>query len=235
MYLTTNDIREEFGELLLDKDFVIDKTGCKMLELIGVSFIADESIFRKPNMDYVERELEWYNSMSCNVNDIPGETPKIWKQVATDDGTINSNYGWCIFSDGNGNQYNNVKLELLKNPLSRRALMIYNRPSMHKDYKYNGMSDFICTNAVQYMIRKAKLNAVVMMRSNDAIFGYLNDYQWQLYVLNKLAKDLNVEPGDIIWNVGSLHVYEQHFYLVDHFWNTGKTSIPKKEYTGKWK
>jgi thymidylate synthase len=82
------------------------------------------------------------------------------------------------------------------------------------DYNANGMSDFMCTNAVQYMIRDGKLNAVVQMRSNDVVFGYKNDYAWQKFVLDKLAADLEVTPGRIIWNAGSLHVYERHFKLV---------------------
>jgi thymidylate synthase len=52
------------------------------------------------------------------------------------------------------------------------------------------------------------------MRSNDVVFGYKNDYYWQEYVLKKLAKDLDVEVGTIMWNVTSLHVYEKHFHLI---------------------
>ena len=119
-----------------------------------------------------------------------------------------------IFSDENGKQYRNVLNELKQNPFSRRATMIYTRPSIWSDYNKDGMSDFICTNAVGYLIRDGKLHAHVMMRSNDVVFGYKNDYYWQEYVLKKLAKDLNVEVGTIMWNCTSLHVYERHFNLI---------------------
>jgi thymidylate synthase len=92
--------------------------------------------------------------------------------------------------------------------------MIYTRPSIWSDYNKQGMSDFICTNAVGYLIRDNKLHANVQMRSNDVVFGYKNDYYWQEYVLKKLAKDLDVEVGTIMWNVTSLHVYEKHFHLI---------------------
>jgi thymidylate synthase len=72
----------------------------------------------------------------------------------------------------------------------------------------------MCTNAVQYMIRHGALHAVVQMRSNDAVFGYKNDYAWQKHVLDRLSDELNIPAGDIHWNVGSLHVYERHFDLV---------------------
>lgn len=210
-----NTIREEFKWLLANEFYVEDKSGVKLLEIVNASFIADEpSIFGKPNHSYIEREIEWYKSMSLNVNDIPGETPAVWKQVATPDGRINSNYGWCIWSRENGEQYNNVLHELRQKPTSRRATMIYTRPSMWVDYSRDGMSDFMCTNAVQYVIRDQALHAIVQMRSNDVFYGYRNDYAWNEHVLKMLSYDLDVSPGIIYWNVGSLHVYERNFNLV---------------------
>lgn len=209
------NIRNSFYQKLVKEEYVIDKTGVKTLEIMNASFIADHpAIIGTVNEDYVERELAWYKSQSLNVNDIPGETPAIWKSVATEDGYINSNYGWCIWSDENHNQYTNVLDELKKNPDSRRANMIYTRPTMHSDYNRNGMSDFMCTNNVQYLIRNGELNALVYMRSNDAVFGYKNDWAWQKHVLDSLCKELNVPAGQIYWNVSSLHIYERHFGLL---------------------
>ena len=213
--LDVKDIRKEFLYKLMHADFVIDKTGCKMLEIMGASFNADEPvIFGTLNTDYAKREVEWYESQSLNVHDIPGETPAIWLAISGGGGCINSNYGYLIFSEENGYQYKNVLNELKQNPFSRRATMVYNRPSIWTDYNKQGMSDFICTNAVGYMIRDGKLHANVQMRSNDVVFGYKNDYYWQEYVLKKLAKDLDVEVGTIMWNCTSLHVYEKHFHLI---------------------
>ena len=211
--LKVEDIRQHFIGELMDSNFVTDKTGVKTIEMIGATFEADEpTIFGEVNDEYVERELEWYRSMSLFVEDIPGKTPAIWQQVASKHGKINSNYGWAIWHSKNYCQYENVRHELMNFPNSRRAVMIYTRPSMWDDYNENGMSDFMCTNAVQYMIRDGQLVAIVQMRSNDVVFGYRNDYAWQKYVANQLTKDLglDVEPK-IIWHVGNLHVYERHF------------------------
>lgn len=212
---TVKGVREYFINALERGWFVTDKTGVKTIEMIGACFIADEpAIFGTPNEQYIKNEIDWYKSMSLNVHDIPGGPPAIWKQVSDKDGFVNSNYGWCIWSSVNGHQYEHVVEELKSNPESRRAVMIYTRPNMWDHYNYNGRSDFMCTNAVQYMIRDGKLYSVVQMRSNDVVYGYKNDYAWQKYVLDYLAADLKVPAGDIIWNVGSLHVYERHFDLV---------------------
>ena len=222
--MIVRDIRIALYNKLIKKEFVTDKTGVKTVEVMNAAFIANEpAIFGTLNHDYIERELQWYKSISRNVNDIPGGPPEIWKRVATPDGYINSNYGWCIWSDENYNQYTNVLDELKSNPDSRRATMIYTRPTMHTDYKLNGMSDFMCTNTVQYLVRDGKLHSLVYMRSNDAIFGYKNDYAWQKHVLDELAKELSLPAGDIYWNVASLHVYERHFDLIkDRIYSEGK-------------
>ena len=224
--MTIQSIRDYFVEQYKAQKFVVDKTGVSTLELVGASFCADEpSIFGDVNDDYVERELEWYLSQSLYVKDIPGKVPKIWQDVASRDGKINSNYGYLVFNSENFAQYENVLMELSRSPNSRRAVMIYTRPTMHSNWCVDGMSDFVCTNAVQYMIRDGALQVVVQMRSNDVVYGYRNDYAWQKYVQNKLVYDYNcgtkkadkIVAGDITWQVGSLHVYERHYSLIEKY------------------
>jgi thymidylate synthase len=224
--MTIEQVRSYFVEQYTTKNFVIDKTGVSTIELVGASFCANEpSIFGELNDDYIERELKWYLSQSLFVKDIPGKVPKIWQDVASRDGKINSNYGYLVFNSENFAQYENVLTELTRSPNSRRAVMIYTRPSMHSNWNVDGMSDFVCTNAVQYMIRSGELQVVVQMRSNDAWAGYRNDYAWQKYVQDKLVYDYNcgtkkadkIVAGNITWQVGSLHVYDRQFYLIEKY------------------
>lgn len=222
--IKTDDMRYYFCNELRQKNFVTDKNGGKLIEMIGACFLADKpSIFGTPNQDYITREIAWYNSQIGNVNAISGKTPEAWKMAANDYGQVNSNYGQLIYSDKYFNQYGRVLDELLENDEGRRATMVYNRPSIWEEYNEEGKSDFICTNAVTYYIRNDKLFCVVQMRSNDVVFGYKNDYAWQLHVLETLVEDYNqckneiIEPitcGDIIWQVQNMHVYERHFDLV---------------------
>ena len=214
-----SDVRDYFiGAKNHDYATTTDKTGVKCIELIGASFEADEpAIFGTPNVEYIQKEIDWYKSQSRNINDIYGigsMPPAAWQYAANKDGMINSNYGYLIWSKDNGNQYDKCLAELKANPNSRRAMMIYNRPEIWDEYNLEGMSDFICTNSVAYYIRNGKLHCSVSMRSNDVIYGYKNDYAWQQYVLQQLSNDLDVEPGKMIWQVQNLHVYEKHFDLI---------------------
>ena len=224
----TSDIKHYFINALDKEDFVMDRSGQKTIELIGASFFADQPvIFGTPNESYIEIEKAWYESQSTNVNWITEtynrNVPEAWKLAANQFGQINSNYGHLIYSDKYHHQYGQVLDELLTNPDGRRASMIYTRPSIWMEYNEDGKNDFICTNAVTYYIRDNYLQSVVQMRSNDVVFGYKNDYAWQLYVLEQMVKDYNdckedgtpeLKVGDIIWQVQNLHVYERHFHLV---------------------
>lgn len=224
---TVKDIRIVLAQKLKNQEFVIDKSGSKTIEILGATFKANEDfIFGDVNWEYVKREIDWYKSKSLYVKDIPGKTPVIWEQVSDSEGKINSNYGYLIYSQENHFQYKCALNELLQNTFSRRAEMIYTRPSIWNEYNKDGMSDFICTDAVQYFVRDGKLYAHVRMRSNDLIYGYKNDRSWQDYVLTELVNDYNkcsdqkVIKGDIIWTAGSAHIYERHFYLIEDWANT---------------
>ena len=211
---SVNSIREQFiskyKNSFVYPDHNIEKDG--NLEILGASFIADEpTIFGKPNEAYQQAEVAWYDSQVCNVNkleDFYGKVPVIWKRdAANTHGDINSNYGYLVYHKENGSQYDNVVQQLKQNPNSRRATMVYE----------HGKNDFVCTNAVTYYIKNNRLLAVVQMRSNDAVFGYINDLFWQQRILDRLAIDLEVESGEIIWQAQSLHVYPRHFHLIKEF------------------
>ena len=233
--LHINEVRRQFSNLLLTDRFEVNKDGSRVLEMVGCTFDAtgQETIFGKPNYGYINDEIRWYNSMSRKPSDLKS-TPKIWKDIMSRHGYINSNYGWCIFSnkhtdtyEHNHDQYAEVYETLRKHPSSRQAVMIYTRPTMHKDAFDDGMHDFMCTNTVQYLIRDNKLHCVVNMRSNDAVFGYKNDWAWQNHILWRLANDLGIPPGNITWQTGSLHVYERHFYLIEE-WQKEQNAHLKK-------
>lgn len=223
--MTTEDIKNQLKEKYTSNKFRIGKYG-KTIEIQNAHFLADKDwIIREPNYDYASREIEWYNLQSLDVNDIPGGPPKIWKQCADKDGKINSNYGWCIFSNENHNQFESCINRLLDDPFTREACMLYTRPSMQQECNTNGRHDFMCTYSTQVFLNEAgdnlSLDYTVFMRSSDAVFGYNNDCLWHRHVMNKMVDELNqhdlhVIAGNLIWNACSLHVYERHFkYLAE--------------------
>lgn len=230
--LSVKQIRDIFiGIYEKEEEFVLDRSGKRVIEIVGAQFIADEpTIFGELNIEYAQKELQWYYSMNLNVNAMVGGPPTQWLKTADSQGFVNSNYGWAVFHQNNGDQYGHVIKELMNNPYSRRAVMIYTRPQMWCDYNKDGRNDFMCTNDVQYIIRDNSVHSIVNMRSNDAIWGYKNDFFWQDHVHDIVVNSLQdagmpVEKGKMIWNAGSLHIYDRHFNLIEEF--------IKNEYKGR--
>ena len=216
--MNVEGIRCRFAEIRGEKP-----SDDETIEIVGACFEADEpSIFGTVDYTYVEREIKWYESMSFDVNDIPGDVPEVWQKVSSDEGLVNSNYGFLFFSHGNADQFGHVVDELKRDKSSRRAVAVYTRPTIHYESQYHGMQDFICTNAVQYFVRDNCLDAVVQMRSNDAVYGYKNDFAWQRYAQMQVLGALKtsypgLKLGKITWQVGSLHMYPKHLHLIDEW------------------
>lgn len=230
------DIRTHFINELENERFTIDRTGQLTIEIIGANFIADEpAIFGKPSKEYIDAEIKWYESCSTNINDIHGamkSPPAAWIGAADEYGNVNSNYGHLLFTEKYFKQFDRAFDELWKNPDSRRAQMVYNRPSVWVEFNEGGKSDFICTNAQTFYIRDGSLHMASQMRSNDVVFGYKNDYAWAQYLMDKFIDRWNIEAninntvttsgdpipiikkGLLFWQVMNLHVYERHFNLV---------------------
>lgn len=229
----TKDILDQLKMKYKSNDFRYINGNVKTVEVQNAHFVADKDwIVREPNYEYAIREIAWYDSMSLYVDDITGKIPAIWQNVCDIDGKINSNYGWCIYSEENGSQYKNCLYTLEHDTNSRQGVMIYNRPNMYNDAVKNHMHDFMCTFAVQCFLNKCadgyNLKYIVYQRSSDAIFGFNNDHLWHKEVQRRLATDLekyfnndknndiHVHCDPIEFNCGSIHVYERHFqYLED--------------------
>lgn len=224
--IKNNDvIRTEVQDLLVWKYKSGLKTG-NTWELVDVHLTLNPyqpylSIFNRPfKHDYLDKEHKWYMSQDLSIKGWMDDI-KIWNWCASkdDEKKINSNYGWCIFSAENGNQYENC-LEKLKNDVNtREALMIYTRPSMHNDAVENGKHDFMCTVSAQVMIRENRLYYIVTQRSCDLVTGLSFDFPWHCFVYQMLFEELKrmypeLEQGSIFYNIGSLHVYERHENLL---------------------
>lgn len=229
----TGFIREEFMRLYREEDFTTGKN--KTVEICGLQFLADEpSFFGLPDLDYIEREKKWYLLQSLNVKDIPKPIPKIWTDVADEDGEVNSNYGYLVFGVENHGQFQFAMSQLKRDPNTRRAVIQFNRPEMVYDYHKNGRSDYVCTYAYQFFLRGGQLDMLVYMRSMDAIYGYPNDRAWADYVFDRMLYGLNkpverYKKGHMVWHCGSGHIYDRHFYLLDYYDLTNKWEVDKKE------
>lgn len=226
------NIYAQLYKQLINEHWVTDKSGVKLVEIIACNFQFDPSlghhlkvvnpntgyVFKQTNEEYVELQTKWHQSMQLNIDMV--KHVKIWQDVSSSQGEVNSNYGWCVFHPQNGSdgksQFQHVVDTLSRHKQSRQALIIYTRPSMHTDSKRDGMSDFLCTISNQFFIRDDKLHMIYNMKGQDGVFGIYHNYPWSCYVYNMMLERLRVkypelETGSIKFFVGSFHIYERHF------------------------
>lgn len=180
----------------------------------------------RAKQSYVDAELSWYLSMERNIKAQPviARNP-IWQNCAAPDGSVNSNYGWCVFSEENSHQYNNAVQSLLKDPFSRQSVCVYIRPEIQTihDDGIHAKHDFICTFCTHHFIRDNRLEYIVYMRSNDIEYGLPYDLAWHQHVFKNMLNDLvtagetcdvskykNLAFGSIWWHASSLHMYERN-------------------------
>lgn len=191
-------------------------------------YIYIDKNFQTPKK-YVKAELDWYKSMDLSIIGHEGiESNPTWQSCCTKDEKkeINSNYGWCVFSEENGSQYDNCLEVLKKDKTTRNAIIMYNRPEIYKDYKRNGMHDMICTFMSHFFIRNNKLYMIHNMRSNDIRYGFIcSDLAWNCFVYQNMYEDLkstypDLEVGTIIWTSDSMHLYSRHFEDLKNFFES---------------
>lgn len=188
-------------------------------EIIGFQVVFDpDGHIEGSSESYIKHELEWYQSQDLYIKGHPGiENNKVWKYCATEDGHVNSNYGWCVFSKDNHEQFNHVIDAIVDDNNTKQAVIYYTRPTIHEQWNdgVHASYDMICTCYVSYLLREGKVNACVHMRSNDVWYGLRNDLAWQQWVLKLVVEELNYKgvkctAGKIIWNADSLHLYSRN-------------------------
>jgi thymidylate synthase len=195
-------------KVLKEKGEEINTRGTKSIEVSGISFrilnprdriisISD----RKFPLKGALAEFLWYMTKNPKVEII---TPylKHWTNFSDDGIIVNSNYGYC-----SGNQINNIINKLKKDPSSRQGVInLFNR-----DFSDYYGKDTVCTPSYQILIRNNLVNMIVSARSRDIIRGECID-QFTFTLLQEIiANELGYDIGYYQVNIGSLHVYEEHY------------------------
>lgn len=217
------DLKEIFLALKQAPEFV-DRRG-KGQEIIdfsltfkdveGTTFFSTES--RTKDINYVAAQLSWYARGRQLMDGIEKYRPKMWARVT--DGLssksgdprhadINSNYGEYVFLEG---QLQRVIQRLNKDPMSRQAVILFNRPGvLASDTK-----DHICTTSMQFLVRKGLLHAITTMRSNELWNGFRYDVAFFTFLMDYVRAELSalgrggIQLGNYTHNVGSFHVYDE--------------------------
>lgn len=203
------------------------RTGNKVL--YSVNWVADkDSMIGQVNADWVRRELDWFAKGSNRLVDMEGPVPALFQACAGTDGKVNSAYGHILFANDEIRPRDRSLFDRVvdtfanEGPGTRHAVAIITDRDVHELAHYNGRNDFICTNALNFMVdADNRLHIIAQMRSMDAVFGYRADYSMWDYLMEYLLGNLEMvipglTRGDITFQVANLHVYPRHFDLLEY-------------------
>lgn len=206
------------------------RTGNKVL--YSVNWVADKnSMFGEINEDWVRRELDWFHKGSDKLEDMEGPVPALFQACAGWDGRVNSAYGYILFNRAAAGTlalgdprtiFDRIVDTFIKEGKgTRHATAIISYRDIHNLAHYNGRNDFICTNALNFMVdQDDRLHIIAQMRSMDAVFGYRADYSMWDSLMEYLLGNLEMvfpelKRGAITFQVANLHVYPRHFALLE--------------------
>lgn len=191
----------------------MDRAGTKTLFNQGFYMVNPlenniETDFRKFNLDYAEAEWQWYLSEDPSIKKLGelngGKVPKIWKLMADELGLVRSNYGWQW---SRGGQLDYVINELIRDPLSRKAVISIYDGKEHETYT----KDTPCTGTIHFQIVHGALEMSVNMRSNDLVYGFCIDQYCFSKLQQMVALELGIEVGLYYHFASNLHIYERHY------------------------
>ena len=206
VFRTANDAYEYLHDRIIQDG--VEFAGTKALFNVGfyITDSQDNKIInreRKWSEVYAEAEWQWYLSGDNSIDKlgfIYGKIPEIWKRMADEDGSVNSNYGWQWKRN---NQIEHV-INLLKyNPDTRQAAISIYDCKEYKEYT----NDTPCTYAVQFTIVHGRLDMCVTMRSNDLWYGFCNDQYCFSRLQKMVSNELNIEPGVYYHFAHNMHLY----------------------------
>ncbi|MBA2678456.1 MAG: thymidylate synthase [Ktedonobacteraceae bacterium] len=165
---------------------------------------------RVHNITFAIGELLWYLRGSDQADIVSFYNPRY--TTFSDDGrTLHGAYGRRIFSSAlTGIVQWDAVLHLLRTDRdTRQAVLHFHLPS---DLVIVSR-DIPCTCSMQFFIRENKLECLVMMRSNDIIWGTPYDVFSFTMMQEIMAKQLGIELGPYTHMVGSFHLYDRHIKL----------------------
>jgi thymidylate synthase len=97
---------------------------------------------------------------------------------------------------------------LLKDLASRQAVATIWDPA--RDATISSSKDFPCSNYLHFMVRNNKLDLLVVIRSNDFLFGFSAINEYEFTVLQEIvAACLGIELGSYYQLSDSMHVYKE--------------------------
>lgn len=197
-----------------------DRTGTGTISVFGRQLRFDLSqgfpllTTKKLHIRSILHELLWFISGDTNIRYLKENGVSIWDEWADENGDLGPVYGsqWRSWPAPDGrhiDQLAQVVEQIKRNPDSRRHLVVAWNPA-----EVDNMALPPCHYAFQFYVAGGKLSCLFNMRSVDTFLGLPFNIASYAFLTHMIAQQCDLEPGELIWTGGDVHIYSNHIEQV---------------------
>lgn len=197
-----------------------DRTGTGTISVFGRQMRIDLQqgfpllTTKKLHTKSIIHELLWFLSGSTNIRYLQDNGVTIWDEWADENGDLGRVYGaqWRTWLGPDGrvvDQIAGVIEQIRRNPDSRRHLVSAWNPA-----EVDGMALPPCHYAFQFYVANGRLSCMFQMRSVDTFLGLPFNLASYALLTHMVAQQCGLEPGELIWTGGDVHIYLNHLEQV---------------------
>ena len=205
-----------------------DRTGTGTLSLFGEQMRFDLSegfpilTTKKIHFNSIVTELLWFLNGDTNISYLHNHNCHIWDEWADEDGNLGPLYGkqWRSWESPKGeiDQITKVIKDIQVNPHSRRLIVSAWNPadlpfeniSPQDNARQGRMALAPCHTLFQFHVNNGRLSCQFYARSQDFFLGTPFNICSYALLTFIVAAETNLQPGDLIWTGGDVHLYKNH-------------------------
>lgn len=193
-----------------------DRTGVGTKRIFGDEMRFDLSLgfplltTKKLHTKSIIYELLWFLNGDTNVRYLNEHGVTIWNEWADETGYLGPIYGkqWRAWETKEGkkiDQISNLLDNIQNNPTSRRLII-----SAWNVGELTQMALPPCHCFLQFFVDNHKLLCKVTQRSADVFLGVPFNIASYALLTHMIAKQCDLEAGELIWSGGDCHLYLNH-------------------------
>ena len=166
---------------------------------------------KKIHFKSVVHELLWFLQGADNIRYLNEHGVTIWDEWADSRGDLGPVYGvqWRSWEGPSGTRIDQIAglvEEIRSQPHSRRLLVSAWNPA-----DIASMALPPCHYAFQCYVADNRLSLSFQMRSVDVFLGLPFNIASYALLTHLLAEQTGLQPGELIWTGGDVHLYANHF------------------------
>jgi thymidylate synthase len=197
-----------------------DRTGTGTISVFGRQLRFDLSqgfpllTTKRIHIRSVVHELLWFLRGDTNIRYLHENGVTIWDEWADENGDLGPVYGaqWRAWTAPDGrtiDQIAQVVESIRTNPDSRRHIVsAWNVADLER------MKLPPCHLLFQFYVAGGKLSCMLTMRSVDTFLGLPFNIAEYALLTHMMAQQCDLEPGELIWSGGDVHIYRNHLEQV---------------------